>query len=473
MSVNKRKQIILKNKLKTQNKYAGTGNQTEENVISEVFKCSANAQVTNPKINTFNTEHKSLEQQVFGNNNIIDELKQELISLKVEYESEKLKSVEQFREVKNELEEKNRISKVLMKDNYKLINKLKNIESELKGIYLKSINEKILKKKMANISKEQTLKSDICVADEEIKNTKKFALAEKKLKRQLENLLYEVNNGLEENKNNDLKDLNMNINTFTEEIEELSKIKSVHKNCERNIQNLKNKLNLIQTQFEFESKKNNMLSNQSSKKTNKSYVISNKNENSRYSENVLITNQNNYSKNIRKIILNTKSPKVEKLNLSTVNHVKQQFNYINKIPKSIPRLIISTNQLASSNKNLFSKDEYNVLKEVIPSKYMNKYMYKYESKKTENDEIKNKFTENSGIKIKNQEQEIKLDYVEIKIKEAEKKHFQLLLKFRTNDKKIKDLTDKIKICQKDLDKYSKIIAREEKTKNILLGYKQK
>jgi hypothetical protein len=97
-----------------------------------------------------------------------------------------------------------------------------------------------------------------------------------------------------------------------------------------------------------------MLSNQSLKKTNKSYVISNKNENSRYSENVLITNQNNYSKNIRKIILNTKSPKVEKLNLSTVNHVKQQFNYINKTPKSIPRLIISTNQLASSNKNLFS-----------------------------------------------------------------------------------------------------------------------
>ena len=142
MSVNKRKQIILKNKLKTQNKYAGTGNQTEENVISEVFKCSANAQVTNPKINTFNTEHKSLEQQVFGNNNIIDELKQELISLKVEYESEKLKSVEQFREVKNELEEKNRISKVLMKDNYKLINKLKNIESELKGNYLNQLMKK-------------------------------------------------------------------------------------------------------------------------------------------------------------------------------------------------------------------------------------------------------------------------------------------------------------------------------------------
>ena len=157
MSVNKRKQIILKNKLKTQDKYAGTGNQTEENVISEVFKCTANDQVSKPKVNTFNTEHKSLEQQVFGNNNIIDELQQELISLKVEYESEKLKSVEQLREVKNELEEKNKISKVLMKDNYKLINKLKNIESELKGNYLKSINEKVLKKKMAIISKEQTL----------------------------------------------------------------------------------------------------------------------------------------------------------------------------------------------------------------------------------------------------------------------------------------------------------------------------
>ena len=158
MSVNKRKQIILKHKLKTQNKYAGTGNQTEENVISEVFKCSANAQVTNPKINTFNTEHKSLEQQVFGNNNIIDELKQELISLKVEYESEKLKSVEQFREVKNELEEKNRISKVLIKDNYKLINKLKNIESELKVNYLKSINEKLLKKRWQIFQKRKLLK---------------------------------------------------------------------------------------------------------------------------------------------------------------------------------------------------------------------------------------------------------------------------------------------------------------------------
>ena len=76
MSVNKRKQIILKNKLKTQDKYAGTGNQTEENVISEVFKCTANDQVSKTKVNTFNTEHKYLEQQVFGNNNIIDELQQ-------------------------------------------------------------------------------------------------------------------------------------------------------------------------------------------------------------------------------------------------------------------------------------------------------------------------------------------------------------------------------------------------------------
>ena len=97
-------------------------------------------------------------------------------------------------------------------------------------------------------------------------------------------------------------------------------------------------------------------------------------------------------------------------------------------------------------------------------------MNKYESKKNENEEIKNKLTENIAIKNDNRVQkDLKLDYIDIKVKEEEKIHVQLLLKFRANNKKIKEFMDKVKEKKKELDKYDKILKRQEKINKIYLG----
>ena len=59
------------------------------------------------------------------------------------------------------------------------------------------------------------------------------------------------------------------------------------------------------------------------------------------------------------------------------------------------------------------------------------------------------------------------------VSEKDKKHIDLSLKFKTNNKKINELKNEIKKYKEELKKYDKIIKFKEKFKNALLVHKKK
>ena len=368
MSVNKNKKIILKTHKKTENKYTGIGDQIEENVISGSIKGTNNNKNQNSNINQ-NKEPSNLSN-VKDEQKDINKLSEELDFLKSEYESQKAEITDEIKVINNEILEKNYQLKILSKDNYKLIDKLKDIGKNLKGELLKSFKEILNKRKFADKS-EKILKYNLVIKEEEIKNAKKFANGEKREKERYETLLNEVNNGMEQNIIDELKQLNDNIYLLNDEILGLSEIRLIHKNCEKNIQNLKNKLNLYKTEIEFESKRNNMLLNKtlkSNQSPNKNHDISNEPNKNLFSENnESFSKKLKYSKKIRTNILKKNSAKPEKLNISAYRYVSDNINLINK---SQSRKMI-LNEITNNNTKLFTEGEYDLLNEIIPTRYMN------------------------------------------------------------------------------------------------------
>ena len=468
MSVNRLKKIIIKKNVPKENKYVGNDEPNKKTQISETYNYTINNQKTKNGENQ-EKNNESLTENIIETNKNINELNNELNYLKNEYESEKIKTVENLQIINNKLSETNKKFKLTSNQNYQLILKLKNIESQLKTDYLKSFNER-MKKRNLYLQNEQTLKNRIVVKEEEIKIEQKFALAEKKQQRRYENLLNEVNNGMEENINNDLKELKEELTQLNGEIQELYQIKLMHKTCPKIIQNLKNRLSLFNTEYEFESKKNGMLINQS---YNNKINIS-PNDKTNFSEEKEISPRNlkiNYSQNIRKIILKQNIPKPEKLNISTSRYITEKINLINKTPnKKLIYDAANTNKNKNENVNLFKESEYNFLKKIIPSKYMNRYINEFDNIKKEKEGIQKSFEKNNDTKDNNGKMQFKIDYIEVKKKEENKKYIELLLKFRNNEKKKKDLQAKIKMYEKELKKYNKKIDVIEKMKRVFMRY---
>ena len=164
MSVNRLKKIIIKKNVKTENKYIETDESTNKNVISETYNYSINNKNKKKQNSGENQDKKyqNLTENIIEEKKDLNELNKELYFLKNEYESEKVKSVENIKEINNKLDETNKELQSASKENYQLILKLKNIESQLKTDYLKSFNER-MKKRNLYLQNEQTLKNRIVV----------------------------------------------------------------------------------------------------------------------------------------------------------------------------------------------------------------------------------------------------------------------------------------------------------------------
>ena len=466
MSVNRLKKIIIKKNVKTENKYIETDESTNKNVISETYNYSINNKNKKKQNSRENQDKKyqNLTENIIEEKKDLNELNKELYFLKNEYESEKIKSVENIKEINNKLDETNKELQSASKENYQLILKLKDIESNLKLDYLKTFNER-MKKRNLYLKNEQLLKNRISVKDEEIKIAQKLVKVEKKQQQKYQNLLNEVNNGMEEDKNNDLKKLNEEINKLNIELEVLHKTKILHKYCPKNILNLKNKLSLYNTEYEFESKKNGMLINQSNQSKNKNTNISE--DEDKGVRNLIV----NYSQNIRKNILKQNIPKPEKLNNITSRYITEKINFINRTPSNKNlHDDLAKNKNKKTNINLFKENEYNFLKNIIPSKYMNKFVNEFDNIKKEKEDIEKSIEKNNYKKGDNENIQFKIDYIQVQKKAENKKYVELLLKFRNNEKKKKEIKSKIKIYEKELKKYNKKIDVLDKMQRVFNQY---
>ena len=345
--------------------------------------------------------------------------------------------------------------------------KLKNIENNLNDKYSKFMEKKIVKKKKNIQRTEKTVKKEVDVKEEQIKNIKKKIEAEKTQRMKAENLLNEVNDGLEENHKNYIKELDEKIKVTKNEVKKLCEVKVAHEHCIKEIQNLTSQLNLIHNEIEFETKKNDMIMStinidtDSNTNTNTNNTNINEEKKDRLSiklDNELIKNKNDYGFKVRDLILKTKTPRKDKINKSAFNYIKNEFDLIKKkvVPSTKRSIIGNLNEVtsvidtSSVQTNLFTENETEVLKKLIPQDYIDIYNERFEMKKKEKDEIKKQFKENDNLKSENQQSKYEVELLKLKLKEEERITSELEIKVRKNNIKVSKLKSEIAQYEKQL-----------------------
>ena len=462
MSTNKRqvkKKVFASNQ--QESKKVATGDPNEEKKVSGGVSNGITIKTKKLQLEIIENVVENQKKELAELQEKTTQMQNQLSSLKSEYESQKEGCIQDVNKYNNDLEQKNEILLQLSKENNQLINNLKKIEKDFNKKYTKFMEKKLVKHKKEIKRTEQVVKNDINVKLNEIKNVKKLTEATKAQQKKYEDLLNNVNDGLEENVKCEHKEINEQIAQLKKEIKELSSIKLEHNNCIKEIQNLTSSLNIINNEIEFETKKSDMISTMRSSNN----VMNNEESNASKNEsqilkiqNELVANKLNYGSKVRDIILKKgRTPKKDKINKSALNYIQTEINSIKK--KSHKKLTGSINEAVSlidnsyvKDPNLFSDREIEVLKKVIPEDYLEVYNERYEMKKNENKEIEKKFEEHDGIKFENQQIKYDIDSIKMKIKEQERRQADIMIKFRNNKKQILNLKSEIGKYEKSLNK---------------------
>ena len=477
----RKKKVVKKNNKNTVNKKLFTGDKNEESVTKATFPNGVTLKIKEIRMQIVNKEEEQ-KKKLLELKNQTTQLEQELNSLKSKYETGKKEDIEKLKILNEELENKTDESKIISKENKKLITKLKGIEKELNETYNKVINLKLYKKKKENIKSEKTIETEIKSKEEEIKIMEKIVHYSKKEHQKYQNLLNDKNNGAESDIKREFEDIKEEIEQIKAQNEKLSEIKLKHQNCIKEIQKLKSKLNILYNEIEFETKKNDMIEAITlinTEKTEYQEPVEDNINNNKYLSKLdgLVLNKNIYAKNVRDKILQQSIPTVQSVNKSTSNYVKKEFELLQK--SQINNNLIRSQETPTSvidnvlipQQNLFTERETEVLRKIIPDYFINEYLEKFDMKKQEKelieDIIEEQKQEKKEIKAKEEKIISKTDYNKMKFKIEENKKKELNAKFNKNKKKIFNLNSEIKKAQKEIEQQGATIKRLNKiNKNI-------
>ena len=407
-------------------------------------------------------------------------LKEELNYLNYKYEKEQKGGIKEIAKCNEELKEKAQLVYEHSQENKRLINELKDIQEDVNEIYSKAMDKKFYKFiRNNNNNNERTIediKEDIYMKDEQINNVKKIAEVTKAECEKIEDLLEDIDNGLEEHIKFDLEDLTQKIGKVNNQIRELKLIKSQHKYCGKEIKNLKSKLNLLYNEIEFETKKNKMIMSYKTINNNNTEGEDETSEDSEdYNyfdkENELVTNKVNYGLRVRNLILKRGTPKQEKISKSAFKYIQNEFDLIKQKSDRNRRRRLNGERarlfdnISLNERNLFTERESQILKKIIPEEFLDKYNEKFELKKIEKEEIEQKFDENDDIKFDNNQIKLRIEAIALKAKEKERIGAELNIKFRKNKVNIVKLKNEIFKMQKNVKEQQEIINKLNKRKN--------
>jgi hypothetical protein len=378
--------------------------------------------------------------------------------------------------------EKEQISK--SNENKTLLDKLKKMEEEVSKRFSNKFKiSKIIERQKKSENK-RDINKEIKVKEKEktiVQNDIKFN--QKEIKK-LNKLIEENKDGCEQKLNTELQELNSKINILQKEIEELNKIKLKHKLCQQNEHKLKSKLNVLSSEYDFESKKGNMIETEPEKK--EQTKIKNVNMTMVYGEKV--------RKQALSQVKNKYNSKIKLVNYKSYNFLLDELNYNKTIGEHVGSLYqnlqekslqtgenveipdfstylkneISVRIDTKSPKNyLFSDKEKEVLKKLLPDRYYNNYNEKFNKVETELTEIEEKFKDNKNIKNEIYMDNIKCDEQNLKLKELGNIKANLTLSNSKNNKKIVELKKKIQMLNNDIKKEDKMVQKKEKINNII------
>ena len=293
------------------------------------------------------------------------------------------------------------------------------------------------------------------------------------------NILIEENKeGDEEKLTDELKEINNNINKIENDIKELNKIKLQHKSCKKNENMLKCQLNVLKNDCEFESKKGDIVVIKKKEQTKIKMV----NMTMKYGEDIRkkmlekATNKYNSIQNIFKynsynyLIKEFKDDKKENIkNGSSYKMLKSEGNmqlpdFTTYLKKNISFKIDNK----TPKKYLFSQEEKEMFKKLLPKEYYNNYNDKYNKVENELTEIEDKFKGNNIIKNQIYSDNIKNAVSNLKLKELSYKISNLKIIIGKNDKTILDMKKKIKVLNNDIKKQDFIFSHHNENNKIIL-----
>ena len=373
---------------------------------------------------------------------------------------------------------------LLSKNNYKIINKLKQLENQvLKKFFKKYKLSKILSKQKelmnsGNINKEiKTKESQVILMKKKIEYNKKET-------EKLSNLLEEVQEENEETLLGYLKEFNNYINKLEKEIKILKQMRYEHNNCKKTISNLTSKLNVILNDIEFEEKMLNKIEVEIKPPTERKMQNKIHSYSERIRYNSLEHSENRYNSRrsldkykIFKLLLQESESKTEsgpytyrqKGSVKTLSNVgNSQLYNSSRIRKEIKYKI----DCKSPKNYLFSEKEKEVLNKMVPEDYLNNLNLKYNNIENEIKDIQGEIDEEK-VEMKSciNNNKLRIDILNLKVKEEKMK---IIIKnniINNNNKKIANLNREIaqlkKILKKEKSINTRKINKKEEEKKLI------
>ena len=450
-------------------------------------------------------------------------LESDLNHVKLDIDMERNNFIKESNNLNLKISEINNEINRLRLDNKYLTNNLYSMQKKLETKINQSMHTKMRNKsgEIENNNNEKLNKS-IKLKEKMILNSKQNLKLLKKEKEVLEKEIKKIEGVKKESLKKHLEDIKNTQNEKIKEMEELKNIQSEHsKICVKKISELLKQYDLIKKEYEFEIKKCKVINEKSINKNLNNVMISRSSKNVK----IISSSENNNTNNINKTFSKNKITKNKKLtiydaqakknnynifdfysrrniennkkdNISKINEGFLQENNINSDRKDSPSNIVSSsinytssnepnknnimmnmklNNISNQNKNyyknktLFTESEKQLLSKLIPNKLLDNYEQKYELLQKENNNIKIKMKDSTSKKRLSKSNNIlKLQNSNLQNNILNKKKIFLSLKANEYQRKKKEINDKIKENQKNIEYYQILYKKKNKEFNILL-----
>ena len=472
------KRKVKKKNEKLYNKQTSTNDRTpEKNTTIKLFQ---KKKTNNINTNNFIQQTNNINNNTTNNNNFMSTLENKIKRteseeklLKVLKESENLKSI--LNEKKEELEnnKKKYTNEILIlnnniKEQSKQLevssNKSKSILNKLNQLNLK-INEEYQRIKLAEaVNKLQEDKNNNIKNKNKINTSKKLILLNQSIidkfkihKEKLEKIAEKDNSKKLNNLEKELDEMKNKEKEIKSEVEKMRLIKENHeKKCIKIIKDLEQNLERIKNEFNNEHKIKEINKEPPLKKQ---FYLTNKKFNSlpNIYNNIRIPNDENENEKtiLHQRIFKKKPIKIEKTIEKDFQELQEQIKNRIKIKREqdTKNYIFSRNDKKEIEKNnLFSQEEQNILKDVIPMECLNIYQKKYKTITDENNQLIQILQKNESRKKLNEEKNQYIFLNDKKEHNIQKKNVELNSKILLTTKNIKKINKEISEIQKELDK---------------------
>ena len=388
----------------------------------------------------------------------------ELENIKEELKSEKNKTISDLESLNKELEVLNKTQNNVCTKNKSILNKLKEIQKDIDVKFTEKFKlSKVIENKRSNLYN-KNINIEIKSKENEQNNVQKDIKINQKEIERLQKILDENKEKEGSKVEENYKVVKENMENLQKEINDLNQIKLEHKNCTKNINILKNKLNVLFIDMEFERKRLIMFSTAQPKKEKNA-----SNENTKRSE---------YGVKVRNNVLQNTKNKYDFKDVELVN--KKSYDFLKnemieterKIRKDLEEEKIGNNKGKDAMKvYLFTEAEKEVFQKIMPNELFNNLNDKFNEKEVEMKKIEETFKEQKEQKRKLYLDNLKYEEINLKKQELRMKKTNLMSENIKNNKKIIEMKNIIKKKQKEIDNENRKIARfteKNSTMNAIL-----